>query len=289
MREVPQPAVVIEGLTCEFPGPWRGVRVRAVDGVSLVIPRGSVFGLLGPNGSGKTTTLQAILGLVAPVAGTVRLLGRPATEREARAKVGYLPDSASFQSFLTGRELVRLHAQLGGVRAASVERCVADVLERVGLTAAADRQVGAYSKGMRQRVGLAQALVHGPELLVLDEPTAGVDPAGCAELLAVVRGLRAEGRTVVLTSHLLGQVEDVCDQIALLHRGRLVASGTVAALVGEADREVVTIDALGADGLADLRAWLQARGRRVHGIAPATERLDRLFLRLTDDGGRTRD
>ncbi len=272
-------AIELRGLTKDFPVGLRGVKLRAVDNLTLDVPAGQVFGLLGPNGSGKSTTIKVILGLLEPTLGTCRVFGVPSGQVASRRNVGYLPESPYFYRYLSGEELVRFYARVCGVPRARLAARVGEVIEWVGLTGAAGRRVGTYSKGMLQRIGLAQALVHDPRLIILDEPTAGVDPVGSAEISAMILRLKAEGKTVLITSHLLAQIEDVCDRIAILDRGRLILAGTVAELVGRRDRQALLVETLPEAELAELRAWLAARGRTLEAVEQPRTRLDQLFLR----------
>jgi ABC-2 type transport system ATP-binding protein len=277
-------AIAIRGLTKEFALNLRGVRLRAVDDLTLTIPAGQVWGLLGPNGSGKSTTIKLLLGLLRPTAGSCTLWDVPSERVEARLGVGYVPEAPQFHPFLSGTELVTYHGRLAGLGGAGLRARVGAVLAQVGLEAAAGRRVGTYSKGMLQRVGLAQALVHDPRLLILDEPTAGVDPVGTTEITDLIRRLKAEGRTVVLTSHLLGQVEAVCDHVAILDRGRLGWEGAVA---GAASAEqVLRVDRLTAEELDALRAWLAARGRTLHGVETPRVDLARVYREQVRGGER---
>lgn len=287
MSGVSNSAVEIRGLTKDFPLSMRGVRVRAVDDLTLEIPKGCVHGLLGPNGSGKSTTIKVLLGLLRPTLGTCRVLGSDSHDASVRARIGYLPESPDFHRFLTGRELVRYYARLCGVARVGREGRIAEVLEWAGLTAAADRRIASYSKGMLQRVGLAQALVHDPELVILDEPTAGVDPVGSADIVRLIRQLRDEGKTVLLTSHLLAQAEDVCDRIAILNRGRLVASGSIDELAGGGGARSLVVEGMPPETLEELGTWIASRGGRLASAGPHRSRLDELFLehmRKGDDG-----
>lgn len=205
-------------------------RRHAVHEVSMAVARGEVVGLLGPNGAGKTSVIKMLLGLVRPDAGTVQLLGRPATDPAARARVGYLPELFRYQPWLTAQEVLRLHVRLSGITVTeSAERAC---LATVGLAARAQDRVGGFSKGMQQRLGLAVALVAGPELVVLDEPTSALDPLGRADVRDIVLELRARNVAVLLNSHLIGEVERVCDRVVILDAGRVAASGTLAELLG---------------------------------------------------------
>ncbi len=231
---VTAPAVELRGLVKDFPIGLRGVKLRAVDKLDLRVEAGQVFGLLGPNGSGKSTTIKIILGLLEPTQGSAAVFGLPPGEIASRVDVGYLPESPNFYRHLTGRELVRFYARICGLGGDSLAARVHEVVTLVGLNEASDRRVGTYSKGMLQRIGLAQALVHDPRLVILDEPTAGVDPIGSAEISELILQLKARGKTVLITSHLLGQIEEICDRVAILDRGRLMLEGAVSELVGAA-------------------------------------------------------
>ncbi len=272
------PALELRGLVKDFAIGLRGLKLRAVDHLDLKVEAGQVYGLLGPNGSGKSTTIKVLLGLLEPTAGEARVFGVASTRVEARRDVGYLPEAPYFYRHLSGRELVRFYGRMCGLGGSELEGRLADVLTLVDMSTAADRRVGTYSKGMLQRIGLAQALVHDPRLLILDEPTAGVDPVGSAAISAVILNLKSRGKTVLITSHLLGQIEDICDRVAILDRGKLILEGAVPELVGQADRQALVVDALPAAELAELRSWLAARGRTLESVEMPRARLDRIFL-----------
>lgn len=222
------PALEIAQLTKDFPLQPGRTRLRAVDDLSLRVAPGEVRGLLGPNGSGKSTTLKILLGLLAPTAGTCRIFGVPCAEPRARGRVGFLAESAQFPGFLTARELTVHAGRLCGMNRADAAARADAWLRWAGLADAADRRLATFSHGMRQRAGLAQALVHDPDLVILDEPTTGLDPLGVAEFGALVRDLKARGKTVLLCTHHLAQAEELCDRVAILRRGRLVADEAVA-------------------------------------------------------------
>ncbi len=200
----------------------------AVDCLNLVVEPGEVFGLLGPNGSGKTTTILMLLGLTEPTSGTVRVMGLdPARQPlSVKARVGYIPDQVGFYDDLTARENLIYIAKLNGIPRAEAYRRIDEALERMGLTEVADRPVGTYSRGMRQRLGVAEVLIKRPALIIMDEPTLGLDPEAAREFLQTIRDLKAQGITVLVASHLLHQVQAVCDRVGLFHRGRMVLEGT---------------------------------------------------------------
>ena len=273
------PAVEARGLTKRFRGRGGAGPVAALEGLDLAIPRGCVAGLLGPNGSGKSTTIRLLLGLHSPTAGEACVLGHPAGHPEARRRTGYMPEEADLYPFLTARESVETAAALHGMPRAGRREAADRMLERVGLAAEAKRRVEGFSRGMKRRVALAQALVHGPELLVLDEPTAGLDPVGRDGLLALLEECRGKGVTVLLSSHVLSDVERLCDRVAILGAGRLAAEGTLAEVL---ERKAVT--ALEVEGPeAAVRAAREAAeraGGKVVSAQPAREPLERVFLRL---------
>jgi ABC-2 type transport system ATP-binding protein len=278
------PAIVLKGLTKDFEIGLRGTRLRAVDHLTLKIEAGQIFGLLGPNGSGKSTTIKLVLDLLSVTSGECRVFGVPHDQVEARRAIGYLPESPYFHRYLTGRELVRFHGGLGGLGGVRLRQRADELIAWAGLEPSADRRVGTYSKGMLQRIGLAQALVHDPQLVILDEPAAGMDPAGVAELTALILELKTQGRTVVIVSHLLEQLEEICDRVALLDHGRLVWEGARADLGGASVRQALMVDPLTPDQLADLRVWLGERGHTLLGVERPKWLLADAFRRHTGAG-----
>ena len=236
-----------------------GAKVAVAD-LSVAIPRGEIFGFLGPNGAGKTTSVKMLLALVAPSGGAGTVLGAPIGNREVRRKIGFLPEHFRFHDSLNGRELLRFHGRLYGVRGATLERRIDALLERMDLVDAADRPLREYSKGMTQRIGLAQALVNEPDLVFLDEPTSGLDPLGRLLVRDLLRELRAKGTTVFLNSHLLGEVEATCDRVVFVKHGRTIHERTLAADSSELEVELrlgaITPPVLG--GLAEFGAGVTA-------------------------------
>lgn len=282
-------AIEIDGITKDFTPGLCGAKVRALDGVTLRIGAGEVMGLLGPNGSGKSTLLKIVVGLLAPTAGACRIEGVPSGRVEARQGVGYLPEAPDFCPHLTGFELVLFHARLGGAPRAGMKERVEAVIARVGLGEVMHRRIGTYSQGMRQRIGLAQALVTDPRVLILDEPTAGIDPVGAAEIGAMISRFKTQGRTVLLSSHSPGQVEDLCDRVALLDHGRLVLQERVDELTRRRGQTALLIDPLPEGVLGELRGWLQARGVEFHGEELPRTRLERVFLETVGRRGKGED
>jgi ABC-2 type transport system ATP-binding protein len=289
-------------------------RRPAVEDVSLEVGRGDVVGLLGPNGAGKTSVIKMLLGLVHPDAGEVMLLGRPAADPAARARVGYLPELFRYHPWLSAAEVLALHVRLSGLDV--TVRAQRDCLGLVGLAERAGDRVGGFSKGMQQRLGLAVALVAGPELVVLDEPTSALDPLGRADVRDIVLELKSQGVAVLLNSHLIGEVERVCDRVVVLDRGRVAASGTLAELLGQRQVRLQLTDlsataearltATGnversgdwftvalpadADGTAvpDLVRDLVAVGARVHAVEPARITLEERLLGILRTGAHAR-
>lgn len=222
--------ISLEGVSKTFRDFWLRPTVRAVDGLNLEVRRGEVFGLLGPNGSGKSTTIKMILGLLAPTAGRISMFGLSPQSVAARAKLGYLPELSYLHPFLTARETLMYYAGLCDIRRSVAAERARELLKMVKLEDFANRAVSGFSKGMARRVALASALIGKPELLVLDEPTSGLDPVSTKEVKTLVKALARNGMTVLMTSHLLADAEDVCDRVMILDRGRSVAEGRVADL-----------------------------------------------------------
>ena len=277
------------GLKKTFLDFWRRPTVEAVKGLDLTVRQGEVFGLLGPNGSGKSTTIKMLLGLLHPTGGEIRVLGARPDDMRAKARIGYLPEVSHLHPFLTPRETLRYYASLFGMTRGEAAKRTEELLAMVDLTQASDRAVGRFSKGMARRVGLAQALVNAPELLVLDEPTSGLDPIGCREVKDLVRILAKTGVTVLMTSHLLADVEDVCDRVAILDGGVLRAEGKIAELLRQPDAVRFLIEGLDDEAAESLRLELEARaGRRVRQDYPAVS-LETFFLQVVAKEGRARD
>src|SRR5438045_6958914 len=237
MSENAEPAVAIEGLTKVFPVPFHSARgITAVRDLNLRVEPGEVYGLLGPNGSGKSTTLKIILGLVSPTRGQTKIFGRDSSLVESRAAVGFLPENPYFYKFLTGEETLRFFGKLCRLNGSRLKSRVHELLELVGLTNARQQRLSTYSKGMLQRIGLAQALINEPQLVVLDEPTAGVDPAGSRDIRNLIVDLKRRGITVLLSSHLLSQAQEICDRVGIVANGRLVREGRVEELLAIEDQ-----------------------------------------------------
>ena len=236
-------AIETEGLTKIFRTFWRRTEVLAVDQVSLTVRRGATFGLLGPNGAGKTTFVKMLLSAVHPTSGRARVFGRDSVEPAARRPIGYLPENHRFPTYFTGRGMLEFYGALSGAEHATMRRRIPELLDLVGLDQKwAEVRVGKYSKGMLQRLGLAQSLLHSPDLLILDEPTDGVDPVGRVHIRGILKSLEERGVTVFLNSHLLAEVEATCDEVAILRRGEVVLSGRVKELTAGKGYRVTALD-----------------------------------------------
>ena len=290
-----------------FRKPFTGKRVQAVRGITFDVVRGEIFGFLGPNGAGKTTTIKMLMGLSAPTSGRYDILGVPGPAPDVMARVGFLTENPYVYPYLTPREFVELCGRLSGLKGANLRERAASVIERVGMGGAIDRQARALSKGMLQRVGLAAALVHDPELLVLDEPMSGLDPVGRKEVRDLMVEEKQRGRTVFFSTHILSDVETLCDRVCILRRGQVVVAGSLRDLLtedkrrsevvvsgaGEALRDALAALAVGTrqvggalvmevEGDAGVRAVVQkalAEGATLRSVSPKREKLEDLFVR----------
>jgi ABC-2 type transport system ATP-binding protein len=279
------------GLTKVFVSDWRRTRTVAVDRLDLEVGEGEIYGFLGPNGAGKTTAIKLLLGLLRPTSGSAEVLGEDASGLAHRALLGYLPENPYFYDYLTGREFVDFCARLCGIADAVRRERVPRLLELVGLERAADVRLRKYSKGMLQRVGLAQALVNEPRVLILDEPQSGLDPVGRKEVRELIRRLREEGRTVLFSSHILADAEMICDRVGIMDRGRLVATGRLDELLHARVRAVeFEADGLGDAARASLRkqaAVFLEEGTRVRFTLPGDEgQVPQVLAAIAAGGGR---
>jgi ABC-2 type transport system ATP-binding protein len=236
-------AIESQGLTKIFRSRWKRREVRAVDGITIQVPRGATYGLLGPNGAGKTTFVKLLLSAIHPSAGTARLFGREAHQAEARRPVGYLPENHRFPTYFTGAGMLDFYAALSGMERARRRGRIPELLELVGLDKWGGMRIGKYSKGMLQRLGLAQALMHSPALLLLDEPSDGVDPIGRRQIREILHELELKGTTIFINSHLLVEVELFCREVAILRQGRVALVGSVKDLTAGSGYKLVATGA----------------------------------------------
>ncbi len=304
--------ILLEGLAKTFSGGWPWQRMKALRGIDLRVREGEIIGYLGPNGAGKTTTLKLLVGLLRPTAGRVLVAGLPPSDPQARRRIGFLPENPYFYEYLTGREFLTFCARLGGATNRETGERVAPLLATVGLAPAADRPLRKYSKGLLQRIGLAQALVSDPPILILDEPMSGLDPIGRREIRDLILDLKRAGKTIFFSSHILADVELICDRVAFLHQGRLLEVRSLAELLGS-ETGIVEVkvggldpDALGALGelarevirgqegqvlvlesaarLPAVLDLLRQRKGTLISVNPRRESLEDLFLKLVGEG-----
>ncbi|HEX2751263.1 MAG TPA: ABC transporter ATP-binding protein [Verrucomicrobiales bacterium] len=276
------PAVAISNLTRKFRvSSFKKDTLTAVDNVSLEVQAGEVYGLIGPNGSGKSTTMKVLLGLLRPTEGQCAIFGRDSARVDSREDVGFLPENPYFYKHLTGREMLRFYGRLCGLRGAALTARIKELLEMVDLTAAGDRRLAGYSKGMLQRIGLAQAIIHQPRLVVLDEPTAGVDPAGSRKIRDLILELKRRGISVILSSHLLEQVQEVCDRIGIIFRGKMVREGSLAELTKVEDQTEVLIRNAPQALLDAMRLLTGEHGAEWISAGHPRTTLERIFLEAT--------
>lgn len=262
---------------------WGRPKVKALKALDLEIHQGEIFGLLGPNGSGKTTTIKLLLGLLFPTSGQAMVFGKEAQEVTKNERIGYLPEESYLYRFLNAEETLDFYGRLFDMPASVRKQRTAELIEMVGLTGAKRRQLREYSKGMTRRIGLAQALINDPELIVLDEPTTGLDPIGCREMKDLILRLRSEGKTVLMCSHLLADVQDVCDRIAILHQGELKELGRVDSLLKVRDVTEIHASSLSDAAKAEIQAVIERHQGQVLKIDNPTTTLEELFLSIVMD------
>src|ERR1700737_1914221 len=275
-------AVAVHGLTKFFPVPFRRESIVAVRDLNLRVEPGEVYGLLGPNGSGKSTTLKIILGLISPTRGRTRIFGRDSSLVESREAVGFLPENPYFYKFLTGEETLRFFGKLCRLNGARLKSRVHELLKLVGLTNARHQRLGTYSKGMLQRIGLAQALINEPKLVVLDEPTAGVDPAGSRDIRNLIVDLKRRGITVLLWQHFLTQVQELCDRVGILARGVLVREGRLEELVAIENRSELVLENASEALVNEIEKLAANSNAKLVDRRRSTTTLERLFLDATN-------
>ena len=276
-----QSAIRISQVTKVYRTPFRCRATVAVRDLNLEIAPGEVYGLLGPNGSGKSTTLKIILSLISPTRGSVTIFGRDNSVVAARREIGFLPENAYFHKFLTGAETLRFHAKLSGLPRSETRARVDELLVTVGLTDARNARLSTYSKGMLQRIGLAQALINEPKLVLLDEPTAGVDPAGSREIRNLIVDLKRSGITVLLSSHLLAQVQEICDRVAVLANGVLVREGQLAELIAIENQTEFVVANASSHLVEEIESLIDRSNAQLIERRRSTTTLERLFLDAT--------
>jgi len=299
-----------------FRGGFRRPPVVAVEDLSLEVESGEIFGFLGLNGAGKTTSVMMLLGCVRPTSGSATLFGVPVASPQSRRRVGFLPERFRFHEFLTATELLRFHGRLSGMSPSECDARIAETLDTVGLTDAASLPIRAFSKGMQQRIGLAQALLPNPDLLILDEPTSALDPLGRRDVRDILLCLKGQGKTILLNSHLLSEVELCCDRVAILHKGHVVRQGALGELLAPVTRVEVRCEGLtpalrariaefarfeemspprddlfavrvaDKEGVARLAETLVGGGVRIFGLVPQRESLEEYFVRVVEEEGR---
>ncbi len=255
----------------------------AVRDLNLTVEPGEVYGLLGPNGSGKSTTLKIILGLVSPTRGTTEIMGRNSRRVQSRASVGFLPENPYFYKYLTGAETLRFFGKLCGLGGRTLHERIDQMLALVGLEEARHRRLSTYSKGMLQRIGLAQAIIHDPRVVILDEPTAGVDPAGSRDICDLILQLKKRGITVLLSSHLLAQAQEICDRVGILSAGALVREGRLADLIAIENRTEVVLENASEKLLQEIASVAARSNARLIECRRSTTTLERLFLEATGE------
>ena len=274
-------AIDVCKLSKTFSTPFSKNKKTALDNLSLSIPRGQVFGLLGPNGSGKSTLLKILLGFLPPTSGTSRLFGIPSSRVSARKNVGFLPESLHFHPFLTGEETLSFYGKLLGMHGETLHQRIQELLIFVGLTEAAPLRLSSYSHGMRQRLGLAQALLYDPALLILDEPTTGLDPAGIRFFCDLLLELKKQGKTILLTSHLLTQVEETCDHIGIIVHGQLICSGPLADLRTPTQEIEIVIQGGSASLAESIAETINRHGGKMISSQPHQRSLEEFYLEAT--------
>lgn len=278
-------AIEIVDLVKEYPSSFRRKMFRAVDEVSLRIEQGEVYGLIGPNGSGKSTTMKALLGLVAPTSGLCKVFDCDSMKVDARQHVGFLPENPYFYKHQTAEETLKFYGKLCGMRGKELAMRIDALLELVSLEDARKRRLGGYSKGMLQRVGLAQALIQNPQLVVLDEPTAGVDPVGSRQIRDLIFRLKEQGVTVFLCSHLLEQVQEVCDKVGVIFNGKMVKQGSLSELTSMDSHTELLVEDMNAETLAKVKALIEQDGGELVSSGAPRKSLENLFIEIANHCG----
>jgi ABC-2 type transport system ATP-binding protein len=284
MTALDDEALKIDHLSKVYKDFWGRDKVRALDDLNLTIHRGEVFGLLGPNGSGKSTTIKLLLGLIFPTSGSATIMGHPAGSTAINARIGFLPEESYLYRFLNGEETLKFYGRLFKIPRRELNRRVPELLDIVGLDAKArKRKLREYSKGMARRIGLAQALINNPDLIMLDEPTTGLDPIGTREMKDLILSLKAQGKTVLLCSHLLYDVQDVCDRITILFKGKMQTLGQVRDLLQVRDITQFQVQGLSETQINQTRQFLTQMGIANPTVTHPTTTLEDLFMRVVHE------
>jgi ABC-2 type transport system ATP-binding protein len=271
------------GLTKVFSDFWFRAKARAVDGIDFSIDQNEIFGLLGPNGSGKSTTIKMILGLLRKSRGRLAVFGKEPSDVSIKSRIGYLPEETYMYRFLDARETLDYYGKLFGLERRIRKKRVEELLDMVGLSQVAHRKVGEYSKGMARRIGLAQALINDPDLLILDEPTSGLDPIGTRQVKGLLQELGKKGTTILLSSHLLSDVEDVCDRMVILYGGKIRAAGTADQLLSDSNHTVIRVPHIDTRTIAAVEKTLQdSAGVSVEAVESPRQRLEDFFLDIVE-------
>ncbi len=274
-----------QNLTKVYKDFWGRPRLKALDGLSIDVAPGEVFGILGPNGSGKTTTIKILLGLLFPTSGTARVLGKPPTDVATKARIGFLPEESYLYRFLNADETLDFFGRLFHMDRPTRKKRIDEMIELFGLGHARKRRLGEYSKGMLRRVGFAQALINDPEVIVLDEPTSGLDPISSRQIKDLVIDLKRRGKTVFLSSHLLADVQDICDRIAILHQGQLKRYGAVKEILVRSSSITMTFNDLPEEAQKKIAEIAQQAGGRMVECRNTQESLEDVFLRTVQESG----
>ncbi len=270
------PPIVVENLTKYYKYGMRGILVQALNGVSFTLEENETLGLIGANGAGKSTTIKILIGAVKKSAGKCLIFGKELSKR-SRKDIGYLPETPYFYKFLTGFELVMFYAKLSGMSTSEAKTATMKTLNLVGLDDAADRAIGLYSKGMVQRAGIAQAIVHNPKLVILDEPASGLDPVGSADMAEIIRRLKGEGKSILLCSHIMSEVESLCDRVIALSKGKVIASGRLDELLAKPNSTDITFNTTDVSKIEDISVAASAIGVETISHKPSRISLGEFF------------
>lgn len=277
--------IEMDGLTKIFKNFWGRPRLKALDGLTMRVERGEIFGLIGPNGSGKTTTFKILLGLLFPTSGTASILGRAPTDVAVKARLGFLPEESYLYRFLNADETLDFFGRIFNLDRATRRKRTDELIEMFGLTAARRRPLREYSKGMVRRVSFAQALINDPEVVILDEPTSGLDPISSRQMKDLILDLRRRGKTVLLSSHLLADVQDICDRLAILHQGQMKKYGAVRDILVQRDSVTMTFRDLSEEARRKIEDLARQEGARLVCCENTLETLEDVFLRTVRPGG----